>query len=57
MAASHQGHLAVVRDLLAAKADVDARDNDGNTALLKAYFNADVAKLLLDCSATIRSHG
>ena len=34
MAAAHEGHLMVVRELLAAKVDVHVRTDHGATALL-----------------------
>jgi ankyrin repeat protein len=56
MLASENGHPEVVRALLAAQADVNLRDSSGcNTALLSAYKDAGVVKLLLNVGADKRA--
>jgi ankyrin repeat protein len=49
----------VVRLLLAAGADVNARDAEGNTALLFCHMNVELASLLLQAGAdpNVRNHG
>ena len=51
--AASKGYLSLVKALLAAKADVNAKDYDGETALIAAAAqgHADVVKLLLDAGA------
>jgi ankyrin repeat protein/uncharacterized membrane protein YgcG len=53
--AAHQGQAECIKVLLAAGADVDAKDAAGATALHKACFNEHVAcvRLLLDAKASI----
>jgi ankyrin repeat protein len=53
--ASENGHKAVVRLLLEAKADVNVKDSHGETALYRAVRNghAAVVKLLLEAKADI----
>ena len=36
--ASHQGHIDIVRVLLAAKANIEIQDDDGDTALHYSAF-------------------
>jgi len=52
-----EGHTAVVELLLAAGADVDAKNNYGWTALhyAAAYGHADVVELLLEAGADIKA--
>ena len=62
MLASQSGHLDVVKFLLANKADVNAKAQEGETALYSAAANGhqDVAKLLLANNANASagdSHG
>lgn len=45
MLAARQGNLAVVQELIAAGADLEAADADGNTALWAAAFGENVAVL------------
>ena len=49
------GHTAIVERLLAAGADVDARNNDGDTALMKAIVNSHTAivRMLLAAGADV----
>ena len=52
MEASRYGNVEVVRELLAAKADVNAKNNDGRTALMEASKgHDDVVKLLKEAGA------
>jgi serine/threonine-protein phosphatase 6 regulatory ankyrin repeat subunit B len=53
MLASQNGHLEVIQALLAAKADVNARQRDGSAALMLALQNnhPEVAKLLTSAIA------
>ena len=51
MLASQNGHDDVVRALLAAKADVNAKEDDGTTALSAAEDHADIKALLLQAGA------
>lgn len=62
MDAAHAGDLKMVRHLLAAGADANARDEAGWTALMKACYNpeqkrgfADVAQALVDAGADIEA--
>ena len=54
MLASHHGHLAVVRALLTANADAEARDGNGATALQRAssFGHVEVAQALLATQCT-----
>ncbi|MGE5205030.1 MAG: ankyrin repeat domain-containing protein [Chlamydiota bacterium] len=47
--------LEVVRLLLAAGAEVDARDDKGNTALIKNAWNPDIALLLIQHGADVNA--
>jgi ankyrin repeat protein len=53
MLASANGHLEVVQALLAAKADVNAKQRDGSTPLMLAVQNnhTEVARLLTSAIA------
>src|SRR5208282_701479 len=53
--AAANGYVDVVKALLVAKADVNARKNDGETPLHTAYSNADVTKLLLANGADVNA--
>ena len=56
LAAAESGNADVVRTLLSRGADVNAKDSDGDTALLiaiKRFGNADVVRVLLDKGADI----
>ena len=57
MMASQQGHLDVVQALLAKGADVNAKDNDGATALMLASQNGhlDVVQALLAKGADVNA--
>jgi ankyrin repeat protein len=62
MRASAKGHIVVVQALLAKGADVNAKRNDGTTALMQASFNGQikVVQALLDKRADVNakeSHG
>jgi ankyrin repeat protein len=51
------GHRDVVRSLLDAKADVNAKDQDGSTALMMAASigKRDIVQLLLDSNADVNA--
>ena len=51
MAASQNGHIDIVRILLANGANVDAQRDEGQTALIYATVHPDIVKLLLDAGA------
>jgi len=57
IAASSEGHIAVVKQLIAAKADVNAKDKDGTTALMAASArgHVDVAKELVEAKAEVNT--
>jgi ankyrin repeat protein len=62
MQAAHAGNLAMVKSLIEAGADVNARDERGWGALAKAVYNADldrgfadVAQALLDAGADVEA--
>jgi ankyrin repeat protein len=62
MAAAHAGDLAQVQRLLAAGADVNARDENGWSPLMQACYNAelkhghaDIVQALIDAGADIEA--
>ena len=57
IAASSEGHVAIVKQLIAAKADINAKDKDGTTALMAASArgHVDAAKELLNAKAEVNS--
>ncbi len=54
-AASYEGHLEVVRALLAAKADVNAKGERGLTALMLSSKRPDVMQALIDAGANVNA--
>jgi hypothetical protein len=57
--ASYEGDIDKVRALLAAGADVNAKDKDGNTPLLEATlnFHGDIVDMLLSSGANVNAKG
>ncbi|KAI4465183.1 zinc finger c3hc4 type (ring finger) [Holotrichia oblita] len=55
--AAHQGHVAIVRELLSKGADVNASDNDGDTCLHYAAFGnqPEVVDLLIVAGASLNT--
>ncbi|KAK9759062.1 Mind bomb SH3 repeat domain [Popillia japonica] len=55
--AAHQGHVAIVRELLSKGADVNASDNDGDTCLHYAAFGnqPEVVDLLIGAGASLNT--
>lgn len=55
IAASSEGHVEIVKQLIAAKADINAKDKDGTTALMAASARGhlEVVKELLEQNAEI----
>ena len=56
LAAARTGHSGTVRDLIAAGANVDVKDKQGNTALIEAARNGhdEVVRTLLAAGADVR---
>src|SRR5215471_8361792 len=57
LAAARTGHSGTVKDMIAAGANVNAKDEHGNTALLEAARNGhdDVVRALLAAGADIKA--
>jgi ankyrin repeat protein len=57
IAAARTGHPGTVRDMLAAGANVNVKDEHGNTPLIEAARNGhdDVVRTLLDSRADVRA--
>src|SRR5437870_4056892 len=55
MLAAGEGHIEVVKVLLAHDADVNARDQLGTTALMKAMGRFTIANLLLNHGAEVNA--
>lgn len=55
--AASAGNAATLRSLLAAKADIEARDLNGHTALVATVLigSMDCAKILIDAGANIHA--
>eukprot|EP00457_Paulinella_chromatophora_P011141 gb/GEZN01011267.1/.p1 GENE.gb/GEZN01011267.1/~~gb/GEZN01011267.1/.p1 ORF type:complete len:321 (+),score=58.71 gb/GEZN01011267.1/:78-1040(+) len=55
--ASINGHTRIVKILLGAKADIDAKNNEGDTALMWAAYNGhyDITKMLIGAKADIHA--